>query len=116
MKKPSIQGELGKVAGKMAFLSSIVISLIIAFWVLGYFKTTAENVYYLMFFFIESLINLTVPYLYISNTPNMNDFITNSINKLILSPIVLFMTSIIDSVFHFIMLLKPTPRIYPTID
>ena len=86
---------------------------------LGYFKTTVQNVYYVTIFVIEALLNHAIPYFYIESKPNLKEYVIKSVTQVfynVISFIALFIADVINGTYNFVISLKPSPRVYPTIE
>ena len=88
-------------------------------FILLHFKTTSENVYYVTLFVLEALLNHTIPYFYINSKPNLKEYVIKSVTEgfdSVISFIALFIADVINRTYNFVMSLKPSPRVYPTIE
>ena len=117
--KPNEEVDVIKILGTVGInFGTLIFTLMIAFFS-GFFETTAQNLYQITMFIIDKLLNLTIPYFYINSKPNLKEYVSKTIRKgfyRALDSIALFIADVINGTFNFLMLLKPSPRVYPTIE
>ena len=124
MKKPTVPGEEQdpKVTKTLVAVGSIVCLTFLIF--IGGFTVRIidfnnENVTYLSLLIIEILLNLPIPIAYIISIPNLKKYVVNSIIDsfdYIISNIAFLFVDVVNFFYDLISALKPSPRIYPTIE
>ena len=119
IKHPFEEVGVRKILLKVVLYICILFFIIMVMFFIGHYKTTARNVYYVTIFVIEALLNLTIPYFYIESKPNLKEYVIKSVTEginSVISLIALFIADVINGTYNFVLSLKPSPRVYPTIE
>ena len=123
-KKPSNPGTENdsKHFSVIAYVGMIACTMILGLFILnnnGIIESDATLTFSMVLFTMEVLLNLLVPSLYISSTPNMKDYVKNCFLNgfyFITSQIAFTFVKIINSICQLMTLFQSSPRIYPTIE
>ena len=119
IKHPFEEVELKKVLLKVAIYLGFLSFMIMVMFFRAHYSTTAFDVFFITMFIIESLLNLSIPYFYINGKPNLKEYVSKTVSQgfhNIIDPIANFVADVINPIFNFVMFLRPSPRVYPTIE
>ena len=122
LKKPNAPGEdnekksIQKFVGIGVLVGTLLLSVVLAEKI-GIINNDIAKI--LPYSVIEGTINFSIPLAYVSSVPNMKEYVLNTITDIldcIISKVAFAFADTVNHIYNLAIALKPSARIYPTIE